>query len=120
MLLTRPLRGFLLFHPVVVGGVVPIVGKADPRPCDANAGVPVVVVADPSPRQVGRPPGFSKLAHSAGGHGAVTLGRHISRVSENQKMHKDFKGLAFRDYAAYLSDMENTGKRHMRAGVYLE
>lgn len=73
LLLTRPLRGLLLFHPVVVGRVVPVVGKANPRPCDANAGIPVVIITDPSPREVSRPPCFSEFAHGAGGHGAVTL-----------------------------------------------
>lgn len=73
LLLTRPLCGFLLFHPIVVGGVVPVVGKANPRPCNANACVPIVIITDPSPREVSCPPGFSKLAHGAGGHGTVTL-----------------------------------------------
>lgn len=73
LILTRPLRGFLLFYPIVVGRVVPVVGKANPRPSNANAGVPVVIVTDPSSREISRPPGFGKLAHSAGGHGTVTL-----------------------------------------------
>lgn len=73
MLHVRPLCGFLLLHPAVVGRVVPIVGKADPRPCNANARVPIVIITDPSPREVSRPPGLCELAHSAGGHGTVTL-----------------------------------------------
>lgn len=80
--LTRPLRCLFLFHPIVVSRVVAVIGEADPRPRDANAGVPVVVIADPAARQVGGPPGFGQLAHSAGGHGAVTLGGHVRGISE--------------------------------------
>ena len=94
LLLTRPLRGFLLFHPVVVGRVVPVVGKADPRPRDANAGIPVVIITDPSPREVSRPPRFREFAHGAGGHGAVTLWRHVGRISTNQRSH-GYKGTGF-------------------------
>lgn len=73
MLHVRALRGFLFFHPIVVGRVVSVVGKANPRPRDANAGVAIVVITDPSAREVSRPPGFGELAHSAGGHSTVTL-----------------------------------------------
>ena len=95
LLLTRPLGCFLLLHPAVVGRVVPIVREANPRPCNANAGVSVVIVTDPSSWEVSCPPGFSKLAHSAGGHGTVTLWRHICGVSTSRKTHTDFQERGF-------------------------
>lgn len=79
-LLTRSLSRFLLLHPVVVSRVIAVVGKGYPRPRDADAGVSVVIVAHPPPRQVGGSPGFSKLAHSAGCHGVVVLGGTVGGV----------------------------------------
>lgn len=73
MTITWSLCGFLLFYPIVVSGIIPVVGKGYPRPCDANAGVSIMVITNPSPRKVGGPPGFCKLAYCAGGHGIVTL-----------------------------------------------
>lgn len=103
LLLTRPLGCFLLFHPVVIGGVVPAVREADPRACDANAGVTVVVITDPSSREVGCPPGLGKFAHHAGCHGAVTLGRHICRVSANKQDHKVLQShLSFKSNSVHL------------------
>ena len=89
LLLTGPLGCFLLFYPIVVGRVVPVVWEANPRACNANAGVTVVVITDPSSREVGCPPGLSKFAHHARCHCAVTLRRHICRISANRQ---DYKG----------------------------
>lgn len=41
-------------------------------------GVPIAIIIDPSSLEVGGPVGFLKLAHSAQGHGTVTLHRHFS------------------------------------------
>lgn len=80
-LLTWSLRSLLLFNPVVIRWVVSIIRKGYPRPRDADAGVPIVVITHPSPREIRGSPGFCKLAHSAGGHSIVALRRHICRIS---------------------------------------
>jgi hypothetical protein len=59
LLLTRTLGCFFLFHPIVVGRVIPIVRETNPRPCDAYAGITIVIITDPSARKVSRPAGFS-------------------------------------------------------------
>lgn len=79
-LLTWPLCSLLLLNPVVICWVVSVIRKGYPRPRDADAGVPIVVITHPSPREIRGSPGFCKLAHSAGGHSIVALRRHICRI----------------------------------------
>lgn len=85
LLLTRSLCSLLLFHPVVICWIVSIIRKGYPRPCDADAGVPVVIITHPPPREIRGSPGFRKLAHSARGHSIVALRRHICRISVTRK-----------------------------------
>lgn len=93
LLLTWSLCSLLLFHPIVICWIVSIIRKGYPRPCDTDAGVPVMIITHPSPREIRGSPGFRKLAHSARGHSIVTLRRHICRISvapkEEQSVFKE-------------------------------
>lgn len=64
-LLTWSLTGALLLHPAVVGGAVSIAGQGDGGSGDADAGLSVLVVPDPTSRKVGGPASLGQLAHCA-------------------------------------------------------
>ena len=81
---TWALIGALLLHPGVVGGAVSVARQGDGGPCDADAGLPVLVIPDPASGQVGGPPGLGQLAHRAGGQTEVALCHHIRGVSDRQ------------------------------------